>query len=264
VLDRYNLRTCACFELHMCRNKEKLNMLGKIHMYVGKPPISILDRILRRIAEELGTNAYRIARIPPRLDRVTVMRIISKYRLVEEGYVRVEKGKRNAKRYFITLKGILIVLYKELLPAEDRAYDHAFISKIIKTYSSLLPLVFGKWDYFDRIGVGKMALCRLKAIADNRDVLEPGSSWIPGKSMEEKISWYFYFVGFLSFPQSPTIFEGWCGMENPQKWMNALVQDEDVRAFVIKEIETYQRALKSFGAFVERHAAWIIGTKEKR
>jgi len=233
-------------------------------MYVGKPPTSILDIILRRIAENPGTNAYQIARISPRLDRVTVMRSISKYRVVEESYVRVEKGKRNAKLYFITLRGILHVLYRELLPAEFRLYDYAFINKITKTYQSLLPLVFGKWDYFNEIGVGKMALCRLKAVADNRDALEPGSSWIPGKSLEEKICWYFFFVGFLSFPQSPMIFEGWCGMEDPQKWMMALVQDKDVKAFVVKEIETYQKALKSFGAFVERHATWIIGTNEKR
>jgi len=240
---------------------ERLNML-KIDLWVGRRTISVLEKILRRIAENPGINAYQIARISPRLDRVTVMRTVRKYRIIEQGYVRVEKGKRNAIRYFITLNGILYVLYRELLPAEMKTWDQVFILKIIRQYRSMLPLVFGKWDYFDKMGARKMALCRLKAVVDAQDQFVPGHSWIPGKSMEEKICWFFYFAGILTFPQNPAVFEGWCGMEDPQKWMNVLVQDRDVKAFVVKEIETYQKALKSYGAFVERHATWIIGAGE--
>jgi hypothetical protein len=236
----------------------------KINMWVGKRTISRLDRILRRIAENPGTNAYQVARVSPRLDRVTVTRTIRKYRIVEQGYVRVEKGKRNARRYFITLKGILYVLYKELLPAEMKTWNHTFIRKIIEKYVPVLPLVFGKWDYFDRIGVGKMALCRLKAVVDDQDAFEPGLSWIPGKLMEDKICWFFYFAGFLTFPQNPRIFEGWYGMEDPQKWMNACVQDVGIKAFVSKEYEAYLGKLKEYGAYVERHAIWVIGTQEHK
>jgi len=246
----------------MCRELEKLNMLRKINLWVGRRTISILDVILRRVVENPGINAYQISRISPRLDRVTVMRIIRKCRLVEDGYVRAEKGKRNARCYFITLKGILYVLYQELLPTDG--LDHAFIREIVTKYNSMLPLVFGKWDYFDKMGVGEMALCRLKAIADDQDSFLPGHSWIPGKSMEEKICWFFYFAGILTFPQSPRVLEGWCGMKNPQKWTNAWLQDEDINAFVSKEYKDYQRRLKDYGAFVERHITIIDGTRELR
>jgi hypothetical protein len=245
----------------MCRKTENLNML-RVNLWVGRRIITVLDKILRRIAENPGINAYQIARISPRLDRVTVMRSIRKCRIVEQGYVRVEKGKRNARCYFITLKGILFVLYKELLSAEGDTWDHAFIREIITKYHSMLPLVFGKWDYFDKMGVGEMALCRLKAIVDDRDSFVPGHSWIPGKSMEERIHWFFYFAGILTFPQSPRLLEGWCGMENPQKWTHAWMEDEDIKAFVSKEYKDYQGRLKDYSAFVDRFITIIDGTRE--
>ncbi len=236
-------------------------MLRKTNLRTGRKTISILDMILRRIVENPGINAYQIARISPRLDRITVMRRIRKYRLVEEGYVRIEKGKRNAICYFVTLKGILYVLYEELLPADRKTRDHAFIRGIITRYHSMLPLVFGKWDYFDKMGVEEMALCRLKAVVDDQNAFEPRLSWVPGKSLEEKIYWFFYFAGFLTFPQSPDVFGGWCGLESPQKWMHTWVGDVDIKAFVINEIAVYQRRLKEFGAFVERHITKIMGNR---
>ena len=169
----------------------------------------------------------------------------------------------TANLYDLTLKGVLSLLRGELASAEPEKWNYNQIRRIIKKYASLLPLVFGKWDYFDNIGVGKMALCRLQAVVIDQDAFDPYRSWIPGDSFEEKVCWFFYFTGFLSFPQSPGAFVGWCGMENPEKWMDAWVQDGEIKAFVIKEIEDYQTKLRNFGAFVERHITVVIGSGRK-
>lgn len=188
--------------------------------------------------------------------------------LEKRGLVKLIGKKQTVKRttakiYDLTLKGVLSLLSGELASADTEEWNYDQVRKIIMKYASLLPLVFGKWDYFDRIGVGKMALCRLQAVVIDQNAFEPGRSWIPGDSLEKKVCWFFYFTGFLSFPQSPGAFVGWCGMENPKKWMNAWVQDEDIKAFVIKEIEDYQTKLKNFGAFVERHITIVIRNGRK-
>jgi len=188
--------------------------------------------------------------------------------LEKRGLVKLIGKKQTVKRtmaniYDLTLKGVLSILREELASADTEKWNFNRVRKIIMKYASLLPLVFGKWDYFDRIGVEKMALCRLQAVVVDQDAFEPGYSWIPGDSLEEKVCWFFYFTGFLSFPQSPGAFVGWCGMEDPEKWMDAWVQDEDIKAFVIKEIEDYQTKLKNFGAFVERHITIVIANGRK-
>jgi len=234
---------------------EKLNML-KIDMWVGRRTISALNRILRHIAENPGINAYQIARIPPRLDRVTVMRNIRKYRLVEEGYVRVEKGKRNAKCYFITLKGILYVLYIELSRTDMKKWNFDYmqllrgynqIHEIIRKHESLLPLVFGKWDYFRKCGVEKGALFRLIKVVYRRDRLgfygsRPGGI-IEKEIIVRRIYNIFFFNGTL-LPETLE-FDGWKRpYEDIDQWIVMWKGDPDIKAYITKELKEYQENLR--------------------
>lgn len=249
-------------------NRKRLPRLLRIagEWTVPSPLLQSRKIVLSALAKDGPSNTYQIAK---KTGKTYSLTFNSVKELVERKMVRFEGKKRTIKGtmanvYDLTLRGVLFVLGQEFAAADTDKRNYGAIRKIIHKYASLLPLVFGKWDYFDRNGVGEMALCRLKAVVVDQDAFEPEYSWIPGKSMEEKIYWFFYFAGFLSFPQSPAVYEGWCGMEAPQKWMNAWVQDGEIKAFVVKEIEAYQRRLKDFGAYVESHMTIIVGNKRHR
>jgi hypothetical protein len=234
---------------------EKLNMLRN-DLYVGKKTVSTLDRILRRIVENPGINAYQIARISPRLDRITVMRHVRRFRLVEKGYVRVEKGKRNAKCYFITLEGILCVLYGELSRTDLKKWNYDYkqllrgynqIHEIIRKHESLLPLVFGKWDYFRKYGVEKGALFRLIKVVYRRDRLGFFGSLTRGRMEKEIIVGRIYNIFFFTGTLLPETLEydGWkrpC--EDLNQWTAMWKGDPDIKVYITKELKEYQKRLR--------------------
>jgi len=234
---------------------EKLNMLRN-DLYVGKKTVSILAMILRRIVENPGINAYRIACISPRLDRITVSRQIRRFRLVEEGYVRVEKGKRNAICYFITLKGILLVLYREISHMDTKKWNYGYkqllrdynkIHEIIRKNESLLPLVFGKWDYFRKSGVEKGAFFRLATVVYRQNHLgfygAPPGGIIEKKIIVRRIYNIFFFTGTL-LPETLE-FDGWkLPYDDINQWIAMWKGDLDIKAYIIKEIKEYQENLR--------------------
>lgn len=130
--------------------------------------IPVLKRIFGVIANNPHTNPYQIAhKSRPRLDRITVMRKIAKYRFVENRYLRHKKGKRNSHCYSITLRGLIFALkLKALKPSEastvlkeelDRWFGkgvkvvrHVYGKKLEKKYKEYVelikPVIF---NYFD-------------------------------------------------------------------------------------------------------------------
>lgn len=240
---------------------EELNTL-KNERYVGKRTAFVVDEILRRIVQNPGgINAYEISRISPRIDRITVMRCIRRFRLVEERYVRVEKGKRNSKRYFITFIGILHVLHRELSPEDTEKSDYRRFRSIIKKCENWLPLVFGKWSFFRRVGIEETALSRLKTtvavVVANQDLLygfikEPLA---PHADIKTTVTWFFYFLGLI--PVGPE-FEDWQFRHGIDAWLSALKQDKDIQAYFMEELEHYYRRLESLSTIIA-HVTEVIG-----
>jgi hypothetical protein len=233
---------------------EKLNMLRN-DLYVGKRTVSILDRILRRIVENPGINAYQIARISPRLDRITVMRHVRRFRLVGERYVRVEKGKRNAICYFITLKGILLVLQRELSRTDTEKWNYDYkqllrgynkIHEIIRKNESLLPLVFGKWDYFRMFHVEKSVLFRLAKAVYRQNHL--GFYGITGGAIEKNIVRRIYNIFFFSGTWLPETLE-FDGFKLPYEdinyWTAMWKGDPEIKAYITKELKEYQKSVRT-------------------
>lgn len=168
---------------------------------------------------------------------------------------RTEKG-TEAFVYDLALEGILLVLQREMRKAEFDKWNHAFISKIINRYSSTLPLVFGKWNHFKETSVDEMALVRLKALVDtyvaNRLNFEKGTGFLPWKEMEEQVCWFFYFTGFY-----PPAHEGWSGVKDPAAWLSAWKQDQEIRNYVVKELEEYQKRLNNLGILIEKSISFL-------
>ena len=158
---------------------------------------------------------------------------------------KMEKTVKHTKSkiYDLKLEGVLLVLYREM--QNPGKYDRAFIRKLVESYGSLLPLVFGKWDYFGNFNamVKKLAWFRLKVLVDgfgqDSQAFRKGMSYIgsPEMELEQKISWFFYFQ-FNHFKYS-------------EPWLNALRQDDEIRAFALKELKAYQEKLMNRHSLIE-------------
>ena len=115
----------------------------------------------------------------------------------------------------------------------------------------MLPLIFGKWSHFDKMGVEKTAFLRLRYIAQNLDMYQPGHSTIPGRTIEEKINWAFYLGSF--YP--PTIFIP----KDPVEWVKAWKEDEDINAFGIKEIKRRIKGYKDAIVLYQKYLFYLQG-----
>jgi len=225
------------------------------------PPFLLESQIiaLSALAEEGPTNIYQIQKKTGKtyslmfkavkdLERRSLVKLVEKK--------QTSKG-TTANIYDLTLMGVLTVLEGELPTEDTEEWNYDRIHKIIRKYESLLPLVFGKWSYFQSKGVEKVALYRLHAVVFNQSFLERADPWVPGTKMEERICWFFYFYGF--FPATPE-FEGWRIMDDAEAWAGSWAQDKDIKAYVVKELAEYQTRLKTLGGFVERHILRVTGS----
>jgi len=91
--------------------------------------------------------------------------------LEKQGYIRVartepsEKGGKDKKFYEITFLGLVNVLAKQ-----ENIYKD--IDKVAQTHSDFLPLVFGKWKFFEESGLKKTIVehIKLASMTLNSDV----------------------------------------------------------------------------------------------
>jgi len=159
----------------------------------------------------------------------------------------VEHTRLETQTYDLSLKGVLLVLKKELAPADTERWNYSLIQKIIRKHSSLLPLIFGKWSYFDKMKVWKIARFRLKVLVDTyaADPLSfrKGTGVVPWMEMEQQICWFFYFqFNHLKFGKP---------------WMTALKQDKEIRAYVVKELKAYQKRLENLNTIIDENLAFL-------
>lgn len=217
--------------------------------------------VFSKLADEGPLNAYQIAKKAGKRYSVVFNAIkeLEKYRLVKlKAKERTIKG-TMAKVYDLTLRGVLFALEVEMAPADTERWNYDLIHKIIRRYDSLLPLVFGKWSYFEKMGVGKTALFRVKMIADNQELFERGTVSFedyvsPGLKTEQKIIWFFYFWGFY-----PARLEGWGGVADPKVWKHVWKQDEDIKAFVVEKFKEEQKRLQNRSIFLTKILSFLNG-----
>jgi len=179
------------------------------------------------------------------------------------GKKQTSKG-TTANVYDLALQGVLFVLERELATVVDtkpRLLDDWTqdqirevgdrIHKIIRKYEFLLPLIFGKWSYFREFGVEGEALFRLKTIVDIRNRLgfydyEPAEV-IEKEIIVRRIYSFFFFRGLM--PETLE-FNGWKIAGNPNLWMNMWKHDDEIKAYLVKELMEYQERLGEIGSFV--------------
>ena len=156
---------------------------------------------------------------------------------------RSDKG-RMRKPFFVTLQGLAIALEDEKL--------WALRDRIVEKHIDLAPCVFGKWEYFKKVGLGLEAEKRLRQmfrrggtlmfettatgapdkllVADDypQQMYDPWFlMWLPsgleGGSMPPDLFAWFFFMPMLD---SSTEF-------SREKWLSALKDDQDLREWFV-------------------------------
>jgi len=180
--------------------------------------------------------------------RKAIFNLVGKGFVIESGIMIVKHTRLETPTYDLTLKGVFFVLKKRLTMVDAERNDE-YIRRIIRKYDSLLPLVFDKWSYFIKMNVEKMAIARLRLVADNIDrSFKKGDLTFPGTNMEEKICWFFYFYGH--YPRQIDT-DMWAGVADPPAWARAWKQDEEIRAFVVEKLKDEQKRLEKARIFVK-------------
>lgn len=214
--------------------------------YPGAFPLSENQiEVLEALSREGPTNAYKVAKSAGKAYSFVFnfFRELERRKMIAfKGQVKTEKGTK-AKNYDLLLEAVLFVLHKKMLRADEDRGDYDLIHAIIKKYESLVPLVFGKWSHFKKMGVEKIAYFRLKVLVDTfkADPLgfKQGTTFIFGKlacEMEENVCWYFYFQ-FQHFKYDLA-------------WMDALRQDKEIKNYVIKELQLFRENMSKLDGII--------------
>lgn len=168
--------------------------------------------------------------------RKAIFNLVEKGLVIESSIMTVKHTGLETKTYDLALEGILLVLQREMEKPDSDKWNHAFIRKIISRHSYTLPLVFDKWSYFHKMNVGKMALVRLKIIADtyrnDPNSFRKGVGWYRWLDMEEQITRFFYFYRF--FPA--TFAQTWPTEEDQKAWAKMWKQDKTIRSYIVEVI----------------------------
>jgi len=245
------------------------------------PPPLLKSEItaLVTLANEGPLNVYQIAKKVGK--RYSLM--FNAVKLLElRQFVKLAEKKQTIKGttanvYKIALQGVLFVLERELASVTKtkpemmnywtndqtrEVYD--MIYRIIGKHESLLPLVFGKWDYFRKRGVEKGAISRLTRVVYKRNYLgfydfEPGGP-IEKEIIVRRIYNIFFFTG--TWLPETLEFDGFkLPYDDINEWMSMWKGDPDIKAYVTKELKEYQERAREVDTFIA-HATKVIGDEK--
>lgn len=203
--------------------------------------------VLKGLAEKAPTNAYQVAEKTGKaysfvfncFKECEKRGIIT---LIRE--MKTKKGTK-AKIYDLTLDGVLLLLSKILI--NKSIYSHGDIGenrtlfyKMMDRYSSMLPLVFGKYDYFKKNELDKLYHIRLSFMTRGYpDSYRKGTGIYPELEMEEQIMRYFYLFDFDMLDE-PFIKDF-----DKRTWLTVLKNDPEIREYILKELESDQKKVQN-------------------
>jgi hypothetical protein len=205
--------------------------------------------ILEELAKIAPSNAYQIHKNTGKAYSFvynTLKELERRKMIFIKSKEQTEKG-TTANLYDLNLESVLLILQRQ---QRSPNYDFSKSRDILEKYSDLLPLVFGKWKYFEAIEKGKIkerANHRFKVLVDSF-VSSPlsfkkGTSAYPGIDMKNITTWFFYFQ-FNHFKVG-------------KPWLEALKGDKEIKNFVIKELKDYQIFLNKIDKIIEENITFL-------
>ncbi len=214
--------------------------------YPGAFPLSEGQvEVLEGLAKQGCTNAYRLAH---EIDKAysfvfnSLKELERRKMVILKRIENTEKGTK-AKIYDLDLRGILLVMYREMLHPDK--VDRRFLRSVLSKYGSLLPLVFGKFESLESSSemAGKIAWFCLKRLADfyaqDPQSFNKGMSYVgsPIMELEQKLTWFFYFQDHH--------------FKYGEEWLSAIRQDDEIKLYVINELRAYQVRLLNLRDLIE-------------
>lgn len=198
--------------------------------------------VLKGLAKKGPTNAYQIAAETGKAYSFVFnnLKEFEKRRLVT--IIKKEDTKKGTRAtiYDLTLDGVLLVLKNSFYLPGDLKKNRNFFYKIIDSYRSMLPLVFGKYDYFKKMELDRLYRIRLDFIVNSSPTsFRKVTGVYPWLEREEQITRYFYFFDFYRLDNH------FIKDFDPRTWLNALKQDVEIREYVLEELRKEQNRLKN-------------------
>jgi hypothetical protein len=206
-------------------------------------PLSIEQlKILRKLAGIAPTNANKLSKSTRKA-----------YSFVHETLIEFERRKIASSRldksekqtperiYDLELEGIFWIIDDAVLGRKNDKECNDLVIRMLKHYRSKLPLVFGKWSYFRDLGLEDLFFTRLWILVGqhNANPFYKGTGVYPWLEMEHQMNRYFYLFDFHRY------YNHFINNFDPKIWVNALKNDEEIRDFVVQELEAESKLLKN-------------------
>lgn len=211
--------------------------------------------ILNGLAREGPTNAYQLKNRTKKAYSFvlnSLKNFESRKIVVLKREEETEKGTKS-KIYDLTLEGVLLILHGERSIMESKDGDFDFIHEILERYNFMAPLIFGKWKYFEQVGLGKLFFTRLKILLDthNSNPFKRGTGFYPWLEMTQQLTRFFYLFDFYRLEDHfITDFD-------PKVWLNAVKKDEELKAYMIQELKYDQKNCNNMQIRIEKVMQFI-------
>lgn len=192
--------------------------------------------------------------------------------LKKENLIRVvradkisQKGQR-IETYNLTIEGLINFLSRLFLFESLTKQKHVerIIDKIAKLHAEILPLVLGKWDLFEKVGIKDVCMKTLlltasqhwQAITEQKATIQKlRRRKVPEEDIEDFLLWPRWFLegpiimGRPDFAQSFTEYFYRIKLIIPdpdiqKKWLQTIANDSEVRLFVLGKLIKAEKAFR--------------------
>ena len=199
-------------------------------------------KLLKKLAMTAPTNAHKLSKTTRKAYSFVHESLIEfERRKIAHGNVIKSKKGTKEKVYDLELEGIFWILQEEVFARKNDKESNDLIIRMVKHYSSKLPLVFGKWSHFRDSGLEDLYFIRLSFLVGThmKNPFYKGTGYYPWLEMEHQMNRFFYLFDFYRYTNHfITNFD-------PKKWVNALKNDKEIRDFVVQELEAESKVLKN-------------------
>ena len=179
---------------------------------------------------------------------------VSVKRLSKRGLLRASGRKRwrtglPMRTYELTVKGLCAVL--------DREKARESIDEIITSNRALLPLVFGKWNFFRENDLERVAMTRLiravhEAMSEKLLAIKRGRE-IPLTYTPEYVTEQFYRLDGIVGPE-----------KDFPRWVEAMSEDPELREYALRLLDKYEERARDTLTGVSQVRKLLLGRSSKK
>jgi predicted transcriptional regulator len=229
--------------------KDSLVDLEFIHVPIMPTLTTRMEEVLCFLAENGPANTYQIHKGLNIEYSVAYMAVKSLQTL---GFIKLEgkgQGQKGATTliYGLTLKGLIKAIFSR--------NNLENLDKILDRWKHLAPLIFGKWIYFKKMQLQDDIiefLCDRRTILENLQIPYTGKEEIPSDKVAEII-----FMSYLA----EWIFRKRL-VENRDKWIRAFREDEELRNWMISELEKEEKKYQYLMQIAIENLGLLRGLKD--